>query len=67
VQVQLWGTGSGAIFRDGQQYDVTWNRVNRNDMLTFTDSAGNPVPLQIGNGWVQVVPSWLSNPVTVTP
>jgi hypothetical protein len=67
VEIQLWGTGGGAIFRDGQRYDVTWNRVNRNDMLTFTDSAGNAVPLQIGNSWVQVVPSWLTNPVTVTP
>jgi hypothetical protein len=67
VQIQLWGTGGAAVFRDGQRYDVAWNRVNRNDMLTFTDSSGNPFPLQIGNSWVQLVPSWLDNPVTVTP
>lgn len=67
VQIQLWGTGGAAVFRDGQRYDVTWNRVNRNDMLTFTDSAGNPAPLQIGNSWVQFVPSWSDNPLTVTP
>jgi hypothetical protein len=67
VQIQLWGSGSGAIFRDGQRYDVDWHRVNRNDMLTFTDSEGNPFPLQIGNSWVQVIPGWLSDPVTVGP
>lgn len=67
VQIQLWGTGAASLFRDGQRYDVTWNRVGRNDMLTYTDSAGNLVPLQIGNSWVQLVPSWSTNPVSVTP
>lgn len=67
VQVQLWGTGSGTVFRDGQQYNVTWERIDRSDMLTFKNSEGNPFPLQIGNSWVQVVPSWLSDPVSVTP
>jgi hypothetical protein len=67
VQIQLWGTGGGSLFRDGQQYEVTWNRVGRNDMLTYTDSNGNPIPLQVGNSWVQVVPSWSTNPMTVTP
>lgn len=67
VQVQLWGSGSGIVLRDGQRYDVTWKREGRNDMLTFYDSAGNPFPLQIGNTWVQVVPNWLENPVTFSP
>lgn len=67
VEVQLWGTGSAAVFRDGQRYDVTWHRQNRSDSLTFTDGDGNPFPLKIGNSWVQLVPTWLENPVTVTP
>lgn len=67
IQVQLWGSGAASVFRDGQQYNVTWQRQGRTDSLTFTDSAGNPFPLQIGNSWVQVVPNWLTNPVTVTP
>ena len=67
VQVQIWGSGAGKILRDGQVFDVTWHRVNRHDMLSFTDSAGNPFPLQIGNSWVQVVPNWLTNPVAITP
>ena len=65
VEVQLWGSGGGAVFRDGQRYDVTWERLQRTDSLTFKDSEGNPFPLKIGNSWVQVVPTWLENPLTV--
>ena len=67
VEVQLWGTGSGAVFRDGHRYEVIWHREHRNDSLTFTDSSGEPFPLKIGNSWIQVVPSWLANPITITP
>jgi hypothetical protein len=65
VEVQLWGSGSGAVFRDGQRYDVTWERLGRSDSLTFKDSEGNPFPLKVGNSWVQLVPTWLENPLTV--
>lgn len=66
VQIQLWGSGTGFILRDGQQFPVTWHRDGRNDLLTFTDPDGNPFPLQIGNTWVQLVPTWYTDPVTVT-
>jgi hypothetical protein len=67
VQIQLWGSGTGIILRDGQQFPVTWHRENRNDLLTFTDAEGNPFPLQIGNTWVQLVPTWYDDPVIVSP
>ena len=67
IQIQLWGTGTGIVLRDGQQYPVTWHRVNRNDMLTFTYSEGNSLPLQLGNSWVQLVPNWLEGPVQISP
>jgi hypothetical protein len=67
VEIQLWGSGSGIILRDGQQYPVNWHRESRNDLLTFTDNDGNPFPLQIGNSWVQLVPTWYQDPVSVTP
>lgn len=66
VQIQLWGSGTGFILRDGQQYPVTWHREGRNDLLTFTNPDGTPFPLQIGNTWVQLVPTWYDDPVTVT-
>jgi hypothetical protein len=67
MEIQIWGAGGATVFRDGQRYAVTWQRANRNDLLTFIDNEGNPFPLQIGNTWVQVVPNWLANPVEVTP
>lgn len=67
IQIQLWGTGTGIVLRDGQQYPVTWHRTGRNDMLTFTNSEGNAFPLQIGNSWVQLVPDWLEGPVSIVP
>lgn len=67
IEIQLWGSGPAIVFRDGQQYNVTWHREGRNDQLTFTDADGNPFPLQIGNTWVQLVPGYLPDPLAVTP
>lgn len=58
VQIQLWGSGPGILLRDGMQYPIYWHREGRNDLLTFSDGAGNPAPLQIGNSWFQIVPTW---------
>jgi len=66
IEIQLWGNGPAVVFRDGQRYDVTWQRVGRNDQLTFTDIQGNPFPLQIGQSWVQVVPGYIPNSLTVS-
>ncbi|MCP5098707.1 MAG: DUF3048 domain-containing protein [Chloroflexi bacterium] len=66
IQIQIWGEGSGLLLRDGQQFNVNWHRAARNDVLTFTDSNGNPFPMQIGNSWVQLVPTWYQDPVTVS-
>jgi hypothetical protein len=64
VQPQLWGSGSGIIFRDGQRFEMSWRRENRQDMLSFYDLAGNPLPLKLGNSWIQVVPSQWAGPVS---
>ncbi len=66
VEIQLWGQGRAIIFRDGQQFDGTWKREGRYDMLTFYDQNGNPLPLQIGNSWMQVMSIYYNNPVEVT-
>lgn len=63
VEIQLWSQGFLTLFRDGQRYEGAWRRDNRGDMLTFFDMDGNPLPLQIGNSWVQVVPYYLNDPV----
>lgn len=56
IEIQLWGEGPASIFRDGQRYEGRWIRTNPQDMLTFTDLEGNPLPLGIGNTWFEVVP-----------
>jgi hypothetical protein len=65
IVAQIWGTGPAVVFRDGMRYDATWQRINRNDLLTFYNQDGEPLPLQIGNTWFQVVPTWYTDPLTV--
>jgi hypothetical protein len=67
VEAQIWGAGPAILFRDGRRYDGTWQRINRGDMLTFYDSVGEALPLQIGNTWFQVIPTWYVDPVSVSP
>ncbi|WP_420642400.1 DUF3048 domain-containing protein [Candidatus Leptofilum sp.] len=67
LEIQIWGQGEAIILRDGKQYPVTWLRENRSDMFTFVNAAGEPVPLQIGNSWFQVLPHYYANPITIKP
>lgn len=55
LQIQLWNSGPAKLFRDGQVFEGTWNRFNRNDLLTFKDAAGNVIPLKPGQTWVELV------------
>ncbi|VAW43485.1 hypothetical protein MNBD_CHLOROFLEXI01-2599 [hydrothermal vent metagenome] len=63
TEIQIWGRGFAMIIRDGQKYNVTWLRQNRRDMFTFIDAEGNPVPLQVGNSWFQIVPYYYDDPI----
>lgn len=67
VQPQIFGSGAAVIFRDGQRYDGSWERIGRYDLFTFKDESGQPIPLQIGNTWFQVIPFWYDNAVVVAP
>jgi hypothetical protein len=67
IEAQIWGSGPVTIFRDGQRYDGTWERAGTKDMFTFYDANGDPLPLQVGNSWIQVMPTWYDNPVTSIP
>jgi hypothetical protein len=67
VEAQIWGSGPVTIFRDGQRYEGTWERSETKDMFTFYDADGEPIPLQVGNSWIQVMPTWYDDPVTSIP
>jgi hypothetical protein len=64
-EIQIWNEGLALIARDGQIYQGTWQRHNRSDMFTFADEAGDPLPLQIGNTWFQILPYDYADPVTI--
>ena len=66
VEAQIWGEGRVVILRDGQAYEGTWRRTNRSDMLTFYDANDDPIPLQIGNSWFQMVPTSFNDPVVIS-
>ncbi|HSH02022.1 MAG TPA: DUF3048 domain-containing protein [Anaerolineae bacterium] len=67
VEIQLWGQGRAVIFRDGLMFEGTWYRQARNDMLTFRDAAGNPIPLQLGNTMVQILTTEPLEQLTTEP
>ena len=54
IQIQLWNSGAFKLFRDGQEFDGTWSRTERNQMLKFTDAAGNLMPLKPGKTWLEL-------------
>jgi len=56
IEIQVWGSGVARIFRDGQMYDLRWERHNRSDLVRFVDGEGKPFPLKPGNTWIQLVP-----------
>ena len=44
------------LFRDGQRFDGIWNREERDDMVTLTDEAGNPLPFKVGSTFFEILP-----------
>lgn len=56
IEIQIWGQGPVIVFRDGRMIPGFWQRGAREEMLTFIDGLGNPLPLKPGNTWFQMVP-----------
>ena len=48
------GTGDGYAFRDGQAYQVKWQR-NDTDVVSLTNPDGTPFPFKPGTTWFEVV------------
>jgi hypothetical protein len=63
VEILLSGTGKAYAFRDGQMYEVTWNRPGNNSVLYLTFADGTRYNFKPGNTWIQV----LSTTSLVTP
>ncbi len=60
IRWALWNTDNpyrpAVLLRDGMRFDALWHREERDDMLTLTDEAGNPLPFKIGSTFFEVVP-----------
>jgi len=68
VRIDLSGEGEAVLLRDGQRYDVTWRRVNKEGMLRFFDAAGEPIAFKPGQTWFNVAADSIFPPeVTFTP
>jgi hypothetical protein len=53
VDIQLTGSGDALAFRDGQIFDVTWNRPTNDSVLYLTFGDGTPYPFKQGVTWFQ--------------
>jgi len=55
VDINLAGSGPGYAFRDGQVFQVVWNRPSKNSVLFLTFQDGSFYPFKPGNTWFEVV------------
>jgi hypothetical protein len=55
VDILLSGTGTAYAFRDGQVYQVTWNRPTLDSVLYLTLADGSAYTFKPGSTWFQVV------------
>jgi hypothetical protein len=50
------GEGRAQVFRDGIAVECKWIRLTRETFLRLVYLDGSPVPLRVGQSWVEVVP-----------
>lgn len=55
IEIMLNGTGKAYAFRDGQVYEVQWNRPKPDSVLYLTLLDGTLYPFKPGNTWFEVV------------
>lgn len=54
--VQMLGTGTAQIYRDGVRIDANWERPTLTSFFKFTDAGGAEIPLKPGNTWFELAP-----------
>jgi hypothetical protein len=62
--IDLFNSGQAYIFRDGHVYNALWVRTAFDNLLSFTDQSGNPLPLKTGTTFFEVI--GLSSTVTTS-
>jgi DUF3048 family protein len=56
-EVKLIGHGKAYVFREGQVVVGRWERGSLEERTTFTDRAGDEIPLVPGQTWVELYPA----------
>ena len=66
VQANLYpASGAAVIYRNGEAISGTWSRSALGSPTQFVNAAGQPIALQPGRTWVEIVPN--TKPVVTTP
>ncbi|NDJ52619.1 MAG: DUF3048 domain-containing protein, partial [Chloroflexi bacterium] len=68
VETVLKGTGNAVLMRDGQRYNITWQRDEARQMLSFFDVNGQPIAFKPGTTWFNVASTTFGPPtIEFTP
>jgi hypothetical protein len=59
IDINLNDEGKAMVLRDGYLIPAHWVWAGTGNMLSFFDEAGKPIPLAVGNSWIEVVPPTL--------
>ena len=57
MAVRTTGKGEGLLLRDGQIYEIAWERSSEKVCYSFLDRTGKPIPLAVGSSYVNIVSS----------
>jgi hypothetical protein len=57
IRLNLFGSGTALIFRDGQAFVGTWQSTTQGDTPRFFFPGGPEIPLKPGQTWISVVPA----------
>jgi len=52
------GGGKGYFLTGGKQIEIEWSKENRQAKTIYKDLKGNPIQLNKGNTWVQIIPNY---------
>lgn len=55
VDMAFSGYGKAYLFRDGKAYELRWQRLTSDEVVSLVDAAGKPFPLKPGTTWYEVL------------
>jgi hypothetical protein len=58
--ITVVGSGTGYLFQNGKQIQISWSKSSDTAPTVFTDASGAAIQLVRGQTWIEVVPSNMS-------